>query len=144
MIIKVGFNISLDEFLRTNFRKPDDSGRNYKVEIAYKKSDNYDEYPEYVPPDDGTRTPAQTNPHDRIQQPSSNNIPQELIGGYSRPNDMYVAISENEIALCFSSFDDKQRFIIDGEEHSFQDGSALVIISRISTIGRRWIFNKYH
>ena len=50
---------------------------------------------------------------------------------------MYVAISENEIVICFSSFDDKQRFIIDGEEHPFQDDlSEGNYTGRISTIGR--------
>ena len=47
--LKIGTDISINEFLRTNFRKPDDSGNNYLVDIGNKKSDNYDEYPEYVP-----------------------------------------------------------------------------------------------
>ena len=50
--LKIGTDISINEFLRTNFRKPDDSGNNYLVDIGNKKSDNYDEYLEYVPSND--------------------------------------------------------------------------------------------
>ena len=155
--LKIGTDISINEFLRTNFRKPDDSGNNYLVDIGNKKSDNYDEYPEYVPSNDsldgvylpgdttdGNYAPAQTKPVQTLtvndpedvvlptEISNNNNIPQELIGSYlfeSPEKSILVAISENEMTACNSNFDDIHNVIIDGNEHSFdgQKYSASII-----------------